>query len=370
MIVGVSQVGLLVETDPIRGQTDFGQQRGPDAPPIDTTRIADTGFALTRGMHAFLAANPLWCDIFAFLNTLLVAWCQGYGAYMSLWVGEHGLLFRILFAASLRTFCGWLTYLPAAPEYLASQYDFPDVLTSGALQTILTTGTFPVTPQGSEVPPFVSFFSGHVANLVIVANFVYLRRGHPRAGRFLHLCNALQVVRLLATRGHYSIDIIVGWMVAVYVSLPAEHLGNYFSRIDSVKALDDAEYLLYDARWFDTLIYANGVKQTNRSSDEGAVPTPPLPQLCEAASRRGAAYAREAAGAAVGSASELTAAAVGRVGGLSARLSAAANLGYNTRAYAAALRSRIDDAVAARRAELLLFREACVERGLPLPTWL
>ena len=70
------------------------------------------------------------------------------------------------------------------------------------------------------------------------------------------------------------------------------------------------------------------------------------------------------------SATELTAAAVEQVSELSERLTAAAKLGYNARALTAGLRARIDDVVAARRAELLLLREACVERGIPLPTWL
>ena len=43
--------------------------------------------------------------------------------------------------------------------------------------------------------------------------------------------NCLQVYRLLATRGHYSIDIIVGFVVAVHVTNPAERLGLYFSSV-------------------------------------------------------------------------------------------------------------------------------------------
>ena len=45
-----------------------------------------------------------------------------------------------------------------------------------------------------------------------------------------HVLNALQIVRLLATRGHYSIDIIIGWYVAIYVSRSAGRLGRYYSK--------------------------------------------------------------------------------------------------------------------------------------------
>jgi len=30
----------------------------------------------------------------------------------------------------------------------------------------------------------------------------------------MHVINVFQIVRLLATRGHYSIDLIIGWVVA------------------------------------------------------------------------------------------------------------------------------------------------------------
>jgi hypothetical protein len=45
----------------------------------------------------------------------------------------------------------------------------------------------------------------------------------------LHCFNWLQVIRLLATRGHYSIDLIIGYVVAVWVSSPAERLGLHYS---------------------------------------------------------------------------------------------------------------------------------------------
>ena len=46
----------------------------------------------------------------------------------------------------------------------------------------------------------------------------------------VHALNAFQILRLLATRGHYSIDIIIGWYVAVYVSNVAARLGRHYSK--------------------------------------------------------------------------------------------------------------------------------------------
>ena len=64
---------------------------------------------------------------------------------------------------------------------------------------------------------------------VIIANHLY-RAKHLRISVILHCFNWLQIFRLLSTRGHYSIDLIIGYVVAVFVSNPAERLGLYYSR--------------------------------------------------------------------------------------------------------------------------------------------
>ena len=63
---------------------------------------------------------------------------------------------------------------------------------------------------------------------VIIANYLYLAN-HTRLAVCLHCFNWLQAIRLLATRGHYSIDLIIGYVVAVFVSHPAERWGLYYS---------------------------------------------------------------------------------------------------------------------------------------------
>ncbi len=59
----------------------------------------------------------------------------------------------------------------------------------------------------------MSFFSGHVAALVICANHMYLHR-FKNLGIFMHGFNYMQIIHLLATRVHYSIDITIGWYMA------------------------------------------------------------------------------------------------------------------------------------------------------------
>jgi PAP2 superfamily C-terminal len=74
------------------------------------------------------------------------------------------------------------------------------------------------------------------ATLVICANHMYLN-GFRNLGIFLHIFDIFQIIRLLATRGHYSIDIVIGWYMAIHVSNAAGRLGRHFSRGD--KSLQD-----------------------------------------------------------------------------------------------------------------------------------
>ena len=56
---------------------------------------------------------------------------------------------------------------------------------------------------------FFLFFSGHVGGSVIAS--IDMRRKHRHGLAFIFdTLNVLQVVRLLATRGHYTIDLAVG----------------------------------------------------------------------------------------------------------------------------------------------------------------
>jgi len=165
--------------------------------------IIDTGFIVTIKLHEFLKENRNWNDILAAINSIALFIPGIYTAYVTLWRGDYDLAFRYLSCHILRSFCGWFTYLPPDPSYLPSNYDFPDIM-----QCIFVKDCSQA--EEPEVLPFVSFFSGHVSTLVTTANHAYVH-GFKKLGLFLHIMNVLQIVRLLATRGHYSIDMIIAW---------------------------------------------------------------------------------------------------------------------------------------------------------------
>lgn len=219
LVLGIAAASVMSWLELHAADVDL---RGGDASDLAQKGIVDAGYIATRPLHDFLKKHRRWNDMLAFINTIIGVLGPGiYMVYKTLWVGDYEPIFRYGAISVLRSCCGWFTYLPPDPSYLMSNYDFPDI--SQCL--IKECGD----PEFGEVHPFVSFFSGHVATLVVVANHAYLH-GHRNLGLFFHVFDIFQIIRLLATRGHYSIDIIIGFFMAVYVSNPAGRLGRYYSR--------------------------------------------------------------------------------------------------------------------------------------------
>ena len=106
----------------------------------------------------------------------------------------------------LRLLCHFLTTLPVPKEYLYSPYDWPQCFW-------ILSGTAPE----SETEGFALFFSGHVANIKILSEY-FRNKGEVRNAIIFECFNAFQVIRILATRGHYSIDIITGYIAGYVVS--------------------------------------------------------------------------------------------------------------------------------------------------------
>eukprot|EP00581_Thalassiosira_minuscula_P005929 CAMPEP_0183747990 /NCGR_PEP_ID=MMETSP0737-20130205/67540_1 /TAXON_ID=385413 /ORGANISM="Thalassiosira miniscula, Strain CCMP1093" /LENGTH=340 /DNA_ID=CAMNT_0025983707 /DNA_START=245 /DNA_END=1267 /DNA_ORIENTATION=+ len=184
------------------------------------TGILDAGFILTAPIHSYLACHRNINDLLAMWNSMMLTIPLAYVIYVTLWKGDFRLSFRLIATHLFRTFCGWLTYLPPDPEFLSSLYDFPEIFLCLFQEC---------SSHSDQVVNFLTFFSGHVATIVIIANHLYMAK-HTRLSVCLHCFNWLQAIRLLATRGHYSIDLIIGYVVAAFVSSPAERLGLYYSR--------------------------------------------------------------------------------------------------------------------------------------------
>jgi hypothetical protein len=148
--------------------------------------IVDSGFQFTGPLHRFLERSPVWNDVLAALNSLGLLAVLWYPLKATFWDGDHTLSFRLINTQLFRAFCASFTFLPPSGEFLPSFFDFPEALhclsgvdcSSSPLLLALKSSPVDIIMEAQRPPvlPFVTFFSGHVAMTVIIANHMYLRK--------------------------------------------------------------------------------------------------------------------------------------------------------------------------------------------------
>ncbi|XP_039123971.1 phosphatidylcholine:diacylglycerol cholinephosphotransferase 1-like [Dioscorea cayenensis subsp. rotundata] len=146
----------------------------------------DIGFVLTHSLNNFLSTHPSLNSVLAALNTVFVVMQTTYIIWTLLMEGRPRATISALFMFTCRGILGCSTQLPLPKDFLGSGVDFPVGNVS-----------------------FFLFFSGHVAGSVI-ASVDMRRMKRYQMARCFDALNALQALRLLATRGHYTIDLAVG----------------------------------------------------------------------------------------------------------------------------------------------------------------
>ncbi|KAI5337373.1 PREDICTED: phosphatidylcholine diacylglycerol [Prunus dulcis] len=146
----------------------------------------DVGFITTRSLHLLLASKPKLNTLLAGLNTVFVGMQTTYIVWTWLVEGRPRATISALFMFTCRGILGYSTQLPLPQGFLGSGADFPVGNVS-----------------------FFLFFSGHVAGSVIASLDMRRMQRWEMAWTFDAL-NVLQALRLLGTRGHYTIDLAVG----------------------------------------------------------------------------------------------------------------------------------------------------------------
>jgi hypothetical protein len=181
--------------------------------------LVDIGFLVTTPVHTVLVNNPLLNHILAGLNTLFVLLIYVYAiVYLCFTVGRPGILILGISLFVLRLFCGFLTQLPFHPEYLTSLYDFPQII------------------NGSDDVPFHFFYSGHATLGALMAMHAYHTYGF-KACITMHVLNALQCIRLLATRGHWSIDIVIGMVLGTLIHAYVNRMDEWIDTLTITKLI-------------------------------------------------------------------------------------------------------------------------------------
>ncbi|KAJ8553621.1 hypothetical protein K7X08_024299 [Anisodus acutangulus] len=191
----------------------------------------DLGFIVTVPLNRLLAARPALNTLFAGLNTVFVAMQTAYILGTFLIEGRSRATLSALFMFTFRGILGYATQLPLPEDFLGSGADFPVGNVS-----------------------FFLFYSGHVAASVI-ASLDMKRMQRWEMARVFDALNVLQVVRLLSTRGHYTIDLAVGIGAGILFDSMA---GNYVETRTKVCAANGSN---------GTTKHENGVKYQSVSSN-------------------------------------------------------------------------------------------------------
>ena len=157
--------------------------------------VFDAGHAALAALAPLVQA-PAVGGALAALNTLVVWGGMGLGLYGGIVEDEWAFAVKGLACLVARQAFGLATRLPVPPGYVRVEGDWP--------------------PETEACPGLIYNPSGHVLGVATLARELR-RRGDDRRARVVEVVNALQVVRLIASRGHYSVDVLTALLLARYV---------------------------------------------------------------------------------------------------------------------------------------------------------
>ena len=160
-----------------------------------TGSVFDAGHEALAPLAPFVQA-PAVGGALAALNTLVVWGGMGLGLYGGVVDDEWRFAVKGLACLVARQVFGLATRLPVPPGYVRVEGDWP--------------------PETEACPGLIYNPSGHVLGVATLARELR-RRGDRRRARAVEVVNALQVVRLIASRGHYSVDVLTALLLAWYV---------------------------------------------------------------------------------------------------------------------------------------------------------
>ena len=156
--------------------------------PNQQKQIKDIGFEITKELHKQLEKNPKLNSALALFNTIILLYCNLFYIYDSIVNGWSPLVKKFTFLYIFRFIVGYCTRLPKAKDIIEDKTEVP--------------------PRGCN---FFFLFSAHTTIIYIVG--VHFVRNIYEVS-ILVIIIFLQSIRLLATRGHYSADIILGLVLS------------------------------------------------------------------------------------------------------------------------------------------------------------
>jgi hypothetical protein len=150
------------------------------------TKIAHFFYQEAKYRNPMIIASSLFIDCIAF--TVFFMW--------AVWGRSWAFLLTILKFYVFRMWVQNAYNMPYDQLYSFYYPGFPSVMVS-----YLKTNDF--------------FYSGHVA-MPLMSGFEFRRQGKVKTFYFCIFASIYQAVVMLSTRGHYGVDIVMGWIFAIY----------------------------------------------------------------------------------------------------------------------------------------------------------
>jgi len=158
----------------------------------NSVTVKDLGQDWLAPWHEFFNSMPV-----VYANTAFILGLALFGVYEAFFQQRPALILRALICGVLRMSIGVLTQLPAPLDYVAVAGDWPP-------------------PPSAECAGFIFNPSGHVTASVITS-MALRRQGRNSEAWFIDAGCLLQSLRLIATRGHYTVDIITAVLLSIVV---------------------------------------------------------------------------------------------------------------------------------------------------------
>lgn len=164
--------------------------------PEGVSGVYDVGHESLSPFLTLMNSNKYVNEVVAALNSMLVLGGTVYGTYIMAAKADCTVLVKCCWCGFIRMLTGVLTRLPVPSGYVSVSGDFP--------------------PENENCKGFIFCPSGHVIGMFMLSLHMR-RRGEVAGANFIDVMNVLQTVRLIALRGHYTVDVIMAIIIVMAV---------------------------------------------------------------------------------------------------------------------------------------------------------
>lgn len=168
-----------------------------------SNKVYDMGHEVLTPL--FPISDPATNKLFAAVNTAFCLSIAFYSVFSCLVLGRRNIVAKGALSIFLRMLCGLSTRLPVPENIVILEGDWP--------------------PSSDSCTGWIFNPSGHCLAALLVSMDLRLLGRHKLA-TIVDIINAIQAVRLIALRGHYTIDVITSILIALVVDPRVERIIN------------------------------------------------------------------------------------------------------------------------------------------------